>query len=97
MKRNKLMRRMIRPTCDFVLGLAVFTALASSSLASTPLVAGTAPILEPDNQAWHVAFGSPDQQLLLMIVFALFFASLVSLNLWFARHLRRAYAHRGRR
>ncbi len=97
MKRNKLMRRMVRPACDFLLGLSVFTALASSSLASTPLVAGGAPILEPDNQAWHMAFGSPDQQLLLMIVFALVFASLVSLNLWFARHLRRAYARPGRR
>ena len=119
MTARKLVRRWVRPTRDFLLGLGVYAAVGCSGLAdagaAAQLFGGAAharllehPVaLQPAQSAdWAgiaiigapagdrlaaLAVSSSMTSVMMSTIMALAFASLFSLNLWFARHLRHAY------
>lgn len=113
MTRNKLARRMSRPVRDFLMGLAFCAMIALSSVAdrgpAQSLFANSAHaqlveiIMEtpdPVSAAWAgpvQSAGRNQQQMAAMIILALVVSSLLSLNLWFIRHVRRAYISPKRR
>lgn len=110
MTRAKLSRRLARPFRDFLAGLLAFGGVTVSGLIAMP--ESGAGWLASSAHAGRVAphtlegimevartipAGGQQHQVLSLICLGLAFASMLALNLWFARHLRRAYVVSRRR
>lgn len=103
-------RRLGRPVRDFLLGLALFVATAASGVIET-MPSGTGWFasaaharlfeLAPSDVVLEamlsgpVSWGGP--QMLALASMAAAFASVFTLNMWLARHLRQAHASYRRR
>ena len=110
MRMGKLARRFARPLRDFTLGLGLFAGFTLlAGLPSDPstglwIDAAHARLLElpPELPVLALAGLEPiglaaeawQPELATTLIFAVVCSSLLALNLWFARHLRRAYAGR---
>lgn len=110
MNRSKLMRRMAPAARDFLTGLLLFAGVAMSGLIDTAergsgwlTTSAHARLFELEMldgivEAASIApVAAAQPQGLAMAVLALAFASLFAVNLWFARHIRRAHASYRRR
>lgn len=102
MKRSKLKRRLMRPFRDFMLGLGLFAAVAAPGVAghlcpSGPFGGEVHAGLFRAGHAEGLPLSDPSQHLMLLIILGIVSASLFALNMWFIRHLRRAYRRPRRR
>ncbi len=91
-------RRLARPVRDFLTGLLIFCVLAGAGvLQPTGAWLTTSAQAEVATLTSARLAASP-HEVITLICLALSFASLFTLNLWFARHVRQAHAtYRGRR
>lgn len=100
--RDRSAPRLARPVRDFLTGLLIFCVLAGAGvLQPTGAWLTTSAQAEVATLAVAPAAASP-HDVMTLICLALSFASLFTLNLWFARHVRQAHAayratYRGRR
>ncbi len=105
MTRSKFARRMARPVGDFLFGLGLFGAVVLPSLLEASRSGGGwlassahAHLFEIQmmDRMFEMAAIAPvsagQPGVLAVICMAMAFASLFSLNLWFARHVRKAHA-----
>ena len=111
MARGKLIRRLRRPARDFLVGLGLIAVVAASGVADRGPVHGifahsahagweaedvaaaaglgeraTAPAVRDQTRAYPLELG----------ILAVALSGMMAFNMWFARHLRRVAASRGR-